>query len=272
LRIARLLLRTSAHPRLALERDDALYDVELLEKELGSAVEIPGDPWDFHGRVVALACAGLPELDRAVLAGKRPSSARIVGPGFAWLPPFDGERSTYLRFDPRTDLVSPGHAASVTGQDALVDLPGDDDTTVGIEGFVGVLVGDDLRNATLLEARHSLIGVTIAAEWWSADRPTERLRTQAGPVLVPGRELRKLDEVALRIQAAGVEVATRNLGELGTSLDTAIARVSTHVPLRAGDMIALGPICAIDRVPFHQKVTLRVDRMGSLRGAAVPRR
>lgn len=79
MRIARVLRAEDLRPIVALERDGALYDVALLEQIFGTE-RAPGpiaEPWDFHSRVVALAGAGLAELDDRLLAGDRPTEARL---------------------------------------------------------------------------------------------------------------------------------------------------------------------------------------------------
>lgn len=280
MRVARLSIRSAVKPRVALERDGALYDVEALEHELGAAIAVPGDPWDFHSRVIALGFAGLAELDQKLVQGRRPTRARIVAPtdrdgddGFAWLPPFDTERSQLLAVEGQRLRVM--HAPSALGQDALVDV------RVGAERaelsvYVAVLVGEDLRDATRAEAKHAMAGCTLCLDWGEGDRCG--LRPQLGPVVVPFSALGPTR--SLRARAVGGERVFDfgSLGDLGVTLEDAVAFASTIVPVRAGDVVAVGPLAhgtpkahSVE-LALHERITVSLDRVGDLRGAAVPRR
>ena len=266
---------------MALERDGALYDVELLERALGEAVPVPGDAWDFHTRVVALGCAGLAELDRKLLQGQRPTEARIGPTGFAVLAPFDTERAHYVHFDPRAAAIHVGHAPSIAGQDALVDpVAGDEPPSFAV--CVGVLVGDDLRNATRPEARAAIVGCSVLVDWHPAGRgghvATTGLRAQLGPVLVPAAALGARGEAAVTAQVGDRQLTMGRLADLGVALDDAVARVSREVPLRAGDLVGVGPLPAgrpeahgVALAP-HDRVAVTIEKIGTLRGAAVPRK
>lgn len=261
---------------MTLERDGALYDVEALEAELGAAVPIDGDAWDFHTRVVALGCAGLAELDRKLLSGLRPTSARIGPTGFAILAPFDAERAQYVHLDPRAGSVHVGHAPSVTGQDALVD-PVADEARPSFGVGLGVLLGDDLNNPTVREAAAALIGCSILVDWQAAGRGSSGLRPQLGPVLVPLAALGRLD-VAVTARVGVRDLAMGKLADLGVSPAEAVVRVAREVPLRAGDLVGIGPLphgspeAHRADLSMHEPVAITCERLGVLRGAAVPRK
>lgn len=275
LRIARLSLRSSARPRVALERDGALYDVEALERELGAAVEIPGDAWDFHARVVALSGAGLAELDHALLQGRRPTAARIFAPGFAWLPPFDSDRASYVHAvcaPGAAPTVRVGHAPSALGQDALVDL-GERETRPDFGVSLGVVIGDDLANATVTEVKNAVAGVSLLVDWFGRG-----LRPQLGPVLVPARLLGNLRSVSVTCTVRDQKLELGSFAELGISVEEAIAAISRELPIRAGDLVGVGPLprgsCAAHGVSLalHDKVVIATEKIGELRGTPVPRR
>ncbi|NUO52983.1 MAG: fumarylacetoacetate hydrolase family protein [Polyangiaceae bacterium] len=289
MRIARFLERSTSRPRIGLERDGIIYDVEALEAALGAAVEVPGDPWDFHTRVAALSCAGLRELDAALLQGKRPASAVVPRDGVAALPPCDTDRALYVHVDVGARGGEPavrlGAARSIAGQDALVDLPrGERDPAV--EVGVAIVVGDDLRDATAREARSAILGVSVLADWRARD--TEKsapfgatvrgLRAQMGPVLAGIATVPKPGSLAVSVTTRGAAHALGTLGDLGLSLEDAVALASTHFDLRAGDVVGVAPVpfrvtgTRDLGVGYHELVEVAVERIGTLRGTAVERR
>jgi 2-keto-4-pentenoate hydratase/2-oxohepta-3-ene-1,7-dioic acid hydratase in catechol pathway len=288
-RIARFLERSTSRPRVGLERDGIIYDVEALEAALGAAVEIPGDPWDFHTRVAALGCAGLRELDGALLQGKRPATAVLPTDGVAALPPCDTDRALYVHVDVGSRGAEPavrlGAARSIAGQDALVDLPrGEGDPAV--EVGVAILVGDDLREATPREAKSAILGVSVLADWRA--RETEQkapagatvrgLRAQIGPVLAGIGTVPKPASLAVSVTVRDQRHELGTVADLGLSLEAAVALASAHVDLRPGDVVGLGPLTVRavgDRalgVGYHELVQIAIERIGTLRGKAVERR
>jgi hypothetical protein len=276
-RIARVFSRTSAQPRVALERDGALYDVEELERVLGEAVPIPGHPWDFHTRVIALGCAGLAELDRLLVMGERPSCARLDPSELAWLAPLDVERASYVRFEPRTRAVSIGHGPSLVGQDALVDpVRGEGEPTFSVG--VGVVVAEELSRATVKECRGAIAGLSVLVAWGEAGARDAGLRAQLGPVLVPPGAVGAARALSVRAQVGDRALPMGTLGELGVSVEEALAAASAELVLRAGDLVEVGPLPsgspAVHGVALtmHERVAVTIERLGTLRGAAVPRR
>lgn len=276
MRIARVFSRTSAQPRVALERDGVLYDVEELERELGAALPIPGNPWDFHGRVIALSCAGLAELDRKLLMGERPSAARLEPADVAVLAPLDVERAACLRFDPRGGL-SVGHAPSLLGQHALVDpVRGEGAPTFALS--VGVVVAEELSRATAREVRGAIAGLTLHLGWSEEGAPDAGLRAQLGPVLVPPGVVGATRALRARARVGERELELGELGSLGLPLEEAVAAASAEVVLRAGDLLAVGPLPAGCpgahglTLAMHQRVAVTIERLGTLHAAAVPRR
>lgn len=283
MKVARLSIRSAVKPRVALERDGALYDVETLEDELGAAIALPGDAWDFHRRVIALGFAGLAELDQKLLQGQRPTRARIVAPtdhdgddGFAWLAPFDTERSQLLEVDARGEpSLRLMHAPSALGQDALVDVPaGASGATLRV--FIALLVAEDLRDATRAEAKHAMAGCMLCLDWGEGSR--RGLRPQLGPVVVPLSALGPTRSLRARAVVGDRTLELGSVGDLGMTLEDAIAFASSVVPVRAGDVVAVGPLAhgapkAHDiGLALHERVRVSLDRVGDLRGAAVPRR
>jgi len=160
MRIARVLRAEDLRPIVALERDGALYDVAGLEQIFGAA-HAPGhiaEPWDFHSRVVALAGAGLAELDDRLLAGDRPTEARLYPGSFVWLPPCDTDRAMFVQIagaipDERRPAYWIGNARGFLGNEASVPFPpGEEEPDV--ELCLGAVLGEDLRRARTRERAH----------------------------------------------------------------------------------------------------------------------
>jgi Fumarylacetoacetate (FAA) hydrolase family len=264
---------------VALERDGSYYDVEALEAALGSSVDVPGDRWDFQTRVVALGCAGLPELDARLLKGERPTAARIVD-GFAMLAPFECERATFLQVDTRAGQLSTrvGLARSVTGQDDLVAVARGE-SPPDFEVGLGVLVGDDLSDASQAEAKHAIVGVAIVIDWFFRDaeragRGSRGRSAQLGPWLVASAALGRAADLAASVSVGALTSKLGSVRDLGVSIEEAVAFASSEAQVRAGDLIGVGPFPASRgcSAAWHQSVTATVERVGSLSGTPVPRR
>ncbi|MBL8741247.1 MAG: fumarylacetoacetate hydrolase family protein [Myxococcales bacterium] len=286
MKIARLSLRSSSRPRVALERDGAYYDVEALELDADlrsraapALVDVPGDRWDFHSRVVALSGAGLAELDSLLLKGERPTAARVVD-RFAVLPPFDSERATFLEVDTRGGRLSSrvGLARAVAGPDDLVSVARGERQPM-LEVGLAVLVGEDLSDATRPEAKHAIAGVTIFIDWFFADAEAGSLgargrSAQVGPWLVPSASLVRFGDAAVSLARSGGETSLGAVRDLGVSLEDALAFASREAPIRAGDLVGIAPFPrSVGLVAsWHEPIAVSVERIGTLRGTPVPRR
>jgi len=291
-RIAHLKVRSHVRPRVAIERDDALYDVEALERELGAAFDVPGDAWDFHLRVVALGCAGLFELDAMLGAGRRPASARLLPEDIAPLAPCDATRAAFVHADVRELAtrgrlaVRVGAARELLGQDALVGMPRGE-TRPDFEIGVAALIGEELDGATRKEARNAIVGYAVLDDWSARDAERDAtpilasaksLRAQIGPCLVAARALPQLDRLAAWIEVEGRRLELGTLADLGIPIDEAVARVSSELPLVPGDVVGVGPLprgsgAALGlELGMHRPVAVAIERLGTLRGTAVPRR
>ncbi len=292
MRVARVRSSLSVRPRVALERDGALYDVATLEACFGRGVPVIGEPSDFGTRVVAMACAGLAELDARLVRGDRPSRARLAESELVELAPCDTERAAFVQVDLRarlpngSPLVRLGHARALEGQAAFVDLPASE-ARPAAELWLGALIGDELRAASAREAKQAVLGLTVVLVWVGLDLEASMSATglgssrgwsaQVGPRLLAGAELGRLREL---LGSIGVEGRGQELGaftELGTSVEQAIADASELVHLDAGDLVALGPwprgsteLLGLE-LGLHQRVEASIRGMGSLRGLAVQR-
>lgn len=245
---------------------------------LGSAVDV-GDRWDFHTRVVALGAAGLADLDARLLKGERPTASRIRE-RFAVLAPFDTERATFLQVDTRGGRLSSrvGLARAVAGPDDLVSVARGERAPL-FEVGLAVVVGEDLSDASRPEAKHAIVGVSIMIDWFFRDAEAGSLgargrSAQIGPWLVPLGALARFGDAAISLRLGA---STQSLGavrDLGISLEDAVAFASSEAPVRAGDLIGVGPLPASVGLgaAWHEPVEVTVERVGCLRGRAVPRR
>jgi hypothetical protein len=276
-RIARLLHEdteeASPFVLLALERDGALYDVAELER----AFDTPYSPerfalaGDFHTRVIALACAGLFELDERLKTGERPSAARVLPGTFSWLPPCDTERALLVELRP-VDAGGGfrlGNARNLGGHAVATPFPEGETRPVYALGLAAVL-REDLVRASADEAERAVLGYTILNGWFGRDdeardpAASRRTAAQLGPALVTVTEVGELGGLRAQARLDGrvVEDAV-----LGGSPAARLAELSRWVDLRGGDVVAL-PLRAGD-APWGAPVEVLIERLGKLGGRAV---
>ena len=283
MRIARVLHGSSPVPLLALERDGALYDAGELERIFAtrfSPERIPGAS-DFHTRTVCLGGAGLDELDERLLAGDRPTAARILPGSFVWLPPCDAERALYVQmapYDERLDepLHRLGDARSLLGHQSPVPFPEGEIRPSFALGIAAVL-REDLHHASPTEAERAILGYAILNAWWGPDDEARqrgwgspRIPAQLGPVLVTPGELGDLGRLKARIRVDGAVATSTGVGGWWFSIADSIAWLSEWVGLRGGDVIGAGRVLqGHGEVAFGAKVDVGVERMGWLSGRAV---
>ena len=268
LRLARILPRRALRPRLALERDGHLYDVEALEKALGQPFQSE-DPSDFRGRVVALGLAGLRELDQALLTGRRPRSAYLEGAGL--LPPFDAEAGSHFQVDLRAEpaTFAPGVARAVLGQDEFVGLhPGE----LTICPALAVVLGEELQAASLHEVRAAIVGFSLGIAWGGAGgHRVLRQTTQCGPLLLTPNELR-LPSLVLTLHVGEQTTRVEALANLAKVIEQSLVELSGDVTLAGGDLVTFLLPSPSLLVREHEPVALTLPNVMSLRGVGVPRR
>ncbi|MFO0549239.1 MAG: fumarylacetoacetate hydrolase family protein [Polyangiaceae bacterium] len=288
---------------MALERDGFFYDVEALELAARDAPELRDgaptplaaiegdvDAADFHARVVSLGAAGLRELDTLLARGFRPGEAWVEPSTFAPLAPCDTARATYVHIDPRASAAWPvriGHARSLVGQDALLDVP--DGEHLDFEVGVAALIGEDLERASATEVRSAIAGWMVLVEVVMLD--VERAatchlstprgsRVAVGPWLTPPHASGRLEDARVSLTLRGATVDVGPLGEHfgARRAEEAIARASSLVPIAAGDLVGLGPLPrATGRAlaigwQLHERLDVVVGGLGALRVTAVSAR
>lgn len=268
LRLARILPRRALRPRLALERDGHLYDVEALEKALGQPFQ-PEDPSDFRGRVVALGLAGLRELDQALLTGQRPRVAYIQPDGAALLPPFDTEAGSHFEVDLRADTFAVCLARGVLGQDEFIGLQQGE---LEVRAALAVVLGEELSQASVAEVRAAIVGYSLALCWGGAGgHRVLRNTTQCGPLLLTTNELR-LASLALELRVGTDVTRVGAPVDLAKIVEQKLVELSCDVPLAGGDLVSF--LLPSPSLPAreHEAVALSLPNVMSLRGVGVPRR
>jgi 2-keto-4-pentenoate hydratase/2-oxohepta-3-ene-1,7-dioic acid hydratase in catechol pathway len=172
-----------------------------------------------------------------------------------------------------------GQARTLAGQDAFPSIA-DGDVAV-LEVSLAALLGDDLRDASPREALAAVMGYAILCDWVSPSREQDGpygmargREAQLGPALVSRFALPRPERSAARVRVGGAVVTEGRFEGLGISLDAAIALASRELALRAGDVVALGPLgVALPlHVPLHAQVSVELEGLGPLRAIPVPAR
>jgi 2-keto-4-pentenoate hydratase/2-oxohepta-3-ene-1,7-dioic acid hydratase in catechol pathway len=290
MRIARVLHVSSPQPIVALERDGALYNVAELDRAWGTRYSPDrfADADDFHTRVIALSCAGLAELDDKLLAGARPTDARLPPNSFLWLAPCATDRASYIQLGPPTDEPNYriGSARGLLGHDANIPFPAREEEP-DFELSVAAVLRDDLRRATHREAHRAILGYAILNGWTAREEERRAKSTgistsrakdfapQLGPVLVTPDELGDLAQLRTQARASGDVLRGSPAGAGPFTLAESIAFVSDSIELRAGDVI--GAPCVSGgsaaqhgrKLSYGSPVELTVERVGKLAGRPV---
>ncbi len=237
-----------ATPVVALVVDGAYYDVAGLESawSLPAVVEDNG----FHARVLAARCAGLHELDARLRTGIRPTEARLLPSEYLPLAPCDPDRAAYLQMAPY-DLASevPAFQArdsrSLVGDQQPVAFPTGAQQPY-FEAGLAVVLADDLWRATALEAGRAILGTTLLIDWtpspdpWSAQPSGPSPPSQLGPELLVGAEAQAISGAAAQVIIGGVVCDAGPVGAWRFRPAEALAYLSQHQPLRAGDVVGTG--------------------------------
>jgi 2-keto-4-pentenoate hydratase/2-oxohepta-3-ene-1,7-dioic acid hydratase in catechol pathway len=291
MRIARVLPANTSIPTLAIERDGALYDVAELDRHHDtrySPDRLPAAA-EFHTRLFGLSAAGLPELDEALRAGRRPRDARILPGSFVWLAPCPTERASWVHV-PSGDVARMadepvyafGNPRALLGHDSSVPLSARE-RDADVELALAAVLAEDLRRATPAEAAASILGYTVAASWVShgeeqrAGAGAARARdlgAQLGPLLIHPAEVGELAAagVRLRIGGSGPWMPCGRVGDTRFSIAEVVSFVSDHVELHGGDVVSLGLTStkAAGKLPdWGQSVELQIERVGTLVGRPV---
>jgi 2-keto-4-pentenoate hydratase/2-oxohepta-3-ene-1,7-dioic acid hydratase in catechol pathway len=299
MRLARVLHTSALQPIIALERDGSLYDVAELERLFGTKhapVDI-AERSDFHARAIALSCTGLAELDDRLLAGDRPTEARLYPGSFVWLAPCETDRAMYVQLSDHGPSSEPGGAPSdprywignargLLGHDASIAFPAREEEP-DFELCIAAVLAEDLHRAGYAEAERAILGYTILSGWTAR---TEERRGQSsggwvtrardfgpqlGPVLVTKDEVGDIRPLRAQARVGNEVLRCSSVGAGTFTLAEAIAFVSDHIELRAGDVI--GAPCVAggsyashgQRLAYDRVVELTIERIGKLSGRPV---
>jgi hypothetical protein len=271
-RIARVQHEDSAAPLLALACDGAYYDVAVLEELFGGG---SGYPVDFHGRVVAMRCAGLDAIDARLASGVRPTEARLAPASYLPLPPCDVARAAYVQLGPPE--VDGGlryqhrDCRALVGDGQPVSFPHGSERP-HIEVGLAALMAEDLSRAGAEEAERAVLGLTLLVDWtmharrWPDAPSGPDAASQLGPEIAVGPEGRALARAPLRVALAGGASHEARWPSAAPSPAEALARLSHFVELRAGDVVGLGALAALE-LGFGARVEVSAESL-RLRGWA----
>jgi 2-keto-4-pentenoate hydratase/2-oxohepta-3-ene-1,7-dioic acid hydratase in catechol pathway len=281
MKIALVRVPESATPRLAIACDGALYDVAELEAGRAPGLALPTD---FHARVFGLGCAGLQEAVDRLRSGLRPSRARLGPHQVVLEPPCDVDRVYACQLGPHDGPATHPQfrlldGRGLRGDGALVPFPADAAHAV-VEGSVAALLGEDLHLAAADEAARAVLGYSLMVEWgcsaperpWLDRQPWDVVAVQLGPVLVTGDEIGELGALTATVTVGEESWPVGPFGCDSFSAAEAIAFVSQHVQLRAGDVVGLGRLrhamaFASGRARAASGISSRGDRVAAELGA-----
>ncbi len=202
------------------------------------------------------------------------------------LPPIAGAPSIRL-FDLADEdgayTFAYANPAALVGPSQLVPLPVEYGP-YAVRAYLAAIVGDNLSGAIDEEdAERAIIGYTLMTA--VSDEPASRRRSGAaldfglaiGPVVTTPDELEDvLDGRGLLLAASltvnGEDRGTRPLVPLVPTLPQALAAASRTAPLRAGDVIGVGPLFdpALAAVGEGDEVRIAVERLGTLATKIAP--
>jgi len=269
-KLARVRVAELATPVTAVVCDGALYDVGRLEAQSAAAF----DSSDFFERVVASRGAGLEEVHARLLAGRRPTEARLLDREYLPLPPCDPGRSGYVHLAPSASRASmpryqhrDARALQGDGQPIGVRT-----STPVVAAGLGLVLGEDLESVGLIEAERAVLGWTLLLEWghgerWNDEGP--RPAAQLGPWLVFRPSLREVLGRRLVMRVGGRSFETETLDAHAFTAAESLAYLSHHVALRAGDVVGLaGALGGTVKVAPGERVSVELAGVMSLTGWA----
>jgi 2,4-diketo-3-deoxy-L-fuconate hydrolase len=241
--------------RLSLVHDDRILDVERASDGLFTADPMQAFArWDeltaWAATIDIDAHPGSSALADAGLDAPSPRPPQVIGVGLNYA---DHAAESGLPL-PTQPVVFTKFPSSVAGPDVDVVLPG---PTVDWEAELVVVIARGGRNIPLSEARSHVAGFTVGqdlsertVQWqgepaqFSMGKSFENF-APIGPVIVTLDELADPDRLAITtviVGADGTETEMQNSAtdQLIFGVDELIARLSTTIELRPGDLIFTG--------------------------------
>ncbi|MER3496157.1 MAG: hypothetical protein C4320_04750 [Armatimonadota bacterium] len=213
-----------------------------------------------HGQAVAVHEAA--EV-RPLSPVERPPSIRLFATGSR------DEADDPLRFV----YANP---AAIVGPSQLIPLP-DAFGPYSVRTYLGAVLTDSPREIDEEDADKVILGYTmvaaVALEYPARERFGAALDfgIAVGPALITPDELADVFDaggydLAATLRVEGVEKTTRSLLPLFPTISAAVASAARTAPLRAGDLIAIGPLFdpALTPVEAGDEVALAIERLGTL--------
>jgi hypothetical protein len=247
-----------------------LFDVALLEEHLGAAVPVHGDPSDLRTRLVAMGGAGLRDLDQRLFAGERPRAAHLSEADAMFLPPFDpASGAAHVHVELSDGCAKVLLARAVRGHQTFLRVFSEGlslgpSGAVGVRAGIGVVLGEDLVEASEREARAAIFGTTSACFLVGGIASVVLgAVTLAGPLLVTTTELRVRDAVPT-LTVGGRTIPLPAVDDLGARIESALAALSRELSLAAGDLVTFAWPHAPVGVAAHEPIATALPRLPSL--------
>jgi len=261
MRLARLRKADLATPIVALFCDGAYYDVAELEARWFTRRAPLGG--DFFERVVSRRAAGLRELYDRLFLGDRPTEARIVAGEYLPLPPTGADRCSLFRFGPVDEVpeepwVSVGNSRSLVGDGAPATFGGRGPAACEIG--LAVVLAEDMSFATPEEAQDAVLGFGLVVDWRRGPRKEQvtvrglGLPTHFGPdLVVRERGTPLIAEATLTVDVGDRQHEVES-AVCAFETSEALSYLSQRCALRAGDVVGLGSMVALEGLSFGEPV------------------
>jgi 2-keto-4-pentenoate hydratase/2-oxohepta-3-ene-1,7-dioic acid hydratase in catechol pathway len=269
---------------LAVEHNGMLFSVPEIERcfDLGTSPAQFTDAVSFRRRILALGLAGLSDVTDVLSEGPPPPEALLQHPECMFLPPTTAEPAI-IELAGVTAGGAPvlrrGFGRCLLGHDAPLAIPADE-PAAEMSAQIAAVLGEDVRDATTEQAQRAILGYSILSLWTMPSR--ERCSPgwgqyrlgQLGPCLVVPEPPFDPSDCSLDISVNAQIVASAPPTRWPISFAELIAFASDGVELRAGDVIASGPLAHLSRAGAsgpreHDRVCVDVATLGSLSGVVV---
>jgi 2-keto-4-pentenoate hydratase/2-oxohepta-3-ene-1,7-dioic acid hydratase in catechol pathway len=199
----------------------------------------------------------------------------------------DLQPESYSESEPEEPRFFYGNPVSLVGASQLINFP-DSTIALGFEAFVAAVLVGDAYQIDIQDADDLILGITLLNVLVARDRERIERRNGAigsshdvggaiGPVLTTPDELEdyvtdaafgKRYALSTVVRVNGVERLRGNLELLPFTFAQAISSASQTCTLKAGDVIALGPVVDPELEPLlldpGDEVQLAVENLGAI--------
>jgi hypothetical protein len=269
---------------VALARGRHLVSVPALEKrfDIESSPARFASVDSFRRRVFSLGLAGLEEVVDVLSDGPPPDEAILEPSQCRYLPPTLSD-GLLLEFAVDAEGARPtvrrGSCRCLLGHDAPLPVPQDErDAEVAVE--IAAIIGDDVQDADVEQAERVVAGYSILALWTFPSRELlspgwgQFRLGQLGPTLLARDAGFDPSRCRVSVRLNGEEVESARPRPWRMSFAQMVAFASDGLPLRAGDVIASGPLARIPArgmrpIRDSDRLAFQVSELGTLSGAVV---